>query len=72
MEYANISNIVFGWIPSYRNNQKAWKWISIDLPYHDAAYSVNSALLSGNKYANNYFEFEARKFSKETIKPAGK
>jgi hypothetical protein len=72
MEYANVSNVAFGWIPAYKNKPKVWKYVSLDLPFHDAAYMINSAFIQGNKYGNNYFEFEARKFSKETKKPAEK
>jgi hypothetical protein len=69
MEYANVSNIALGWIPSYRNNVKVWKYVAVDLPYSDVAYMINSAFLCNGKYANNYFEFESRKFSRETKKP---
>lgn len=68
-EYNNTSNIFLGWLPAYRENRKVWKYFSADLPFHDAAYILNSAFLS-KPYADNFFEFEARHFTRDKDKPA--
>lgn len=70
LEYNNFSNIVLGWNSSYRANTRAWKYLSLDLPYSDGAYFLNSSFLTTNKYGDNYFEFEARRMSRQTTIPA--
>lgn len=70
MEFENTSNILLGWNKDFRENKKVWKWLSLDLPYHDLAYylddKINKVIHPGvNPYWNNYYEFEANSFAKQ-------
>lgn len=69
VEYNNFSNVALGWNYAFRTNKKIWKYVSLDLPYSDGAYLLNSSFLTNNKYGNNYFEIEARRMSRQTSIP---